>query len=1001
MSAKRPSSDAGGSGEPPAKKSYTRLEPLNIGAIYSLEQMDTKVLQFQNKKLTERIEQRKRAEEELHKRIEQLENRQRTDDAVLMIVNRYWNQLDEDVRVLVQRFDAETADEDENKNQSTETTSFLTLLSTWDRQELEQRLGQRVEFSKRAIGKLLQAFDRLLQRNEKLHGALREKIEQEEDEVPLGSDLPVPEISPIKSEMEIKKEPKEPEEPPPSSDVKQEPEDVKPEVSASTEGQDVEMKTEPADPSEEDKKPEVCPEEVKQEPVSEVKAEGGEEAVKVEETQTSPLLMRALKEELLDLQHENKRLHNLVTELHQRHHENTLQVAELQDKLTAAETEIAELKNKMDDLEYNFEVTSNRAEKLDRHLSEAIQKLQTYEDKNVIQLEGGKCVTGVSKNRFEEILASEEEQKELATNRLAELEKLQKDHQQALKEIEQLKLDLQHLPENVIVETTEYKCLQSQFSVLYNESLQMKTLLEESRNQLQTNKNVHLRQIEQMESDELLAQKKLRTEVIELEDALGQLRKAYEMLRIEFEQTLAAHEQTGSINQEMRNLIQSLQKHNQQLKAESLRNRRKLKDSQSEINKLKDRLGELTEKEKDPAAGESGAGASGADPSKAKSPRGDSTEFVLPKDDESDDLEKEREKGKTDAEIFKDLKSQLKKAQDSQKEMKLLLDMYKSAPKEQRDKVQLMGAEKRLKQEIDDLRQHIKKMQESERRERKKLAEEDALRKIKKLEETISELQKNLTTQKQREDVLLNEMDATGQAFEDMQEQNTRLLQQLREKDDANFRLMSERIKGNQVQKLLREEKDLLVEQVATIHKQVENQILVVRKLEEKERILQNNILTLEKELNLTQQAMELHKRKAVESSQTAADLKLHLDKYQAQLREAQVAVAEKTGAIEQEAYKYKRMQEEIAKLNRKLERSKKIEMAGAADEVLMAEIQEYKEQLTCPSCKVNRKDAVLTKCFHVFCLECLKTRYDTRQRKCPKCNAGFGANDYHRLYLT
>ena len=38
--------------------------------------------------------------------------------------------------------------------------------------------------------------------------------------------------------------------------------------------------------------------------------------------------------------------------------------------------------------------------------------------------------------------------------------------------------------------------------------------------------------------------------------------------------------------------------------------------------------------------------------------------------------------------------------------------------------------------------------------------------------------------------------------------------------------------------------------------------------------------------------------------------------------------------------------QEEIAKLQRKLERSKKIEMAGAADEVLMAEIAEYKVSL-------------------------------------------------------
>jgi len=76
-------------------------------------------------------------------------------------------------------------------------------------------------------------------------------------------------------------------------------------------------------------------------------------------------------------------------------------VAELQDKLTAAETEIAELRNKVEDAEYNYQVSSSRAEKLDRYLSEAMQKLQTYEDKNVIQLEGGKSVTGVSKNKVD------------------------------------------------------------------------------------------------------------------------------------------------------------------------------------------------------------------------------------------------------------------------------------------------------------------------------------------------------------------------------------------------------------------------------------------------------------------------------------------------------------------------------------------------------------------------------------------------------------------------
>ena len=59
----------------------------------------------------------------------------------------------------------------------------------------------------------------------------------------------------------------------------------------------------------------------------------------------------------------------------------------------------------------------------------------------------------------------------------------------------------------------------------------------------------------QMEAEELLAQKKLRNEAIQLEDLLAQVRKEYEMLRIEFEQNLAANEQTGPINKEMRNLI--------------------------------------------------------------------------------------------------------------------------------------------------------------------------------------------------------------------------------------------------------------------------------------------------------------------------------------------------------------------------------------------------------------------------------------------------------------
>lgn len=48
---------------------------------------------------------------------------------------------------------------------------------------------------------------------------------------------------------------------------------------------------------------------------------------------------------------------------------------------------------------------------------------------------------------------------------------------------------------------------------------------------------------------------------------------------------------------------------------------------------------------------------------------------------------------------------------NDQKEMKLLLDMYKGVSKDQRDKVQFMATEKKLRTEIEDLRNQLKKMQ--------------------------------------------------------------------------------------------------------------------------------------------------------------------------------------------------------------------------------------------------------------------------------------------------
>uniref|UniRef100_A0A8C4M0Q2 E3 ubiquitin protein ligase n=1 Tax=Equus asinus asinus TaxID=83772 RepID=A0A8C4M0Q2_EQUAS len=911
----------GGSGPPEKKLSReektttTLIEPIRLGGISSTEEMDLKVLQFKNKKLAERLEQRQACEDELRERIEKLEKRQATDDATLLIVNRYWAQVDAEKASLRKVCPSlpEPLLMQLRPPLSEPALAFVVALGASSSEEVELQLQGRMEFSKAAVSRVVEASDCLQRRVEEL---------------------------------------------------------CHPDFSGDSE------------------------------PPGEV--------------------ARARTREL---GRENRRLQDLATQLQEKHHRISLEYSELQDKVTSAETKVLEMETTVEDLQWDIEKLRKREQKLNKHLAEALEQLNSgyYVSGSSSGFQGGQIT--LSMQKFEMLNAELEENQELANSRMAELEKLQAELQGAVRTNERLKVALRSLPEEVVRETGEYRMLQAQFSLLYNESLQVKTQLDEARGLLLATKNSHLRHIEHMESDELGLQKKLRTEVIQLEDTLAQVRKEYEMLRIEFEQNLAANEQAGPINREMRHLISSLQNHNHQLKGDAQRYKRKLREVQAEIGKVRRGLPgksldsgprpvELVPSEEDPQAvtpGSQGPSSRGREPEAR--PKRELRERegpgLGPPSVASALSRADREKAKVEeakrkeSELLKGLRAELKKAQESQKEMKLLLDMYKSAPKEQRDKVQLMAAERKAKAEVDELRSRIRELEERDRRESKKIADEDALRRIRQAEEQIEHLQRKLGATKQEEEALLSEMDVTGQAFEDMQEQNGRLLQQLREKDDANFKLMSERIKANQIHKLLREEKDELGEQVLGLKSQVDAQLLTVQKLEEKERALQGSLGGVEKELTLRSQALELNKRKAVEAAQLAEDLKVQLEHVQTRLREIQPCLAESRAAREKESFNLKRAQEDISRLRRKLEKQRKVEVYADADEILQEEIKEYKARLTCPCCNTRKKDAVLTKCFHVFCFECVRGRYEARQRKCPKCNAAFGAHDFHRVYIS
>lgn len=91
---------------------------------------------------------------------------------------------------MLQRFDAETTDVGETEHEAPATKAFLARLSEWENEELDERMMKRVEFSKRAVAKLVQAFDRISQRNAKI----AQLLQNSNPENGAGNAKPDPEI---------------------------------------------------------------------------------------------------------------------------------------------------------------------------------------------------------------------------------------------------------------------------------------------------------------------------------------------------------------------------------------------------------------------------------------------------------------------------------------------------------------------------------------------------------------------------------------------------------------------------------------------------------------------------------------------------------------------------------------------------------------------------------------------------------------------------------------
>eukprot|EP00055_Hartaetosiga_balthica_P009026 m.35016 g.35016 ORF g.35016 m.35016 type:complete len:699 (-) comp6576_c0_seq1:14-2110(-) len=263
-------------------------------------------------------------------------------------------------------------------------------------------------------------------------------------------------------------------------------------------------------------------------------------------------------------------------------------------------------------------------------------------------------------------------------------------------------------------------------------------------------------------------------------------------------------------------------------------------------------------------------------------------------------------------------------------------------------------------------------------------------------EEVITNLLKELSELQENEAALMSDIDATGQSFDDLQDQNERLLRDLKEKEARDLRNLEERVKASQICQNLTEEKRLMHREMEAKFKMrpseqqhynllISNEAKVYSQLEETTKSLKKLETEHETErISLLQQEQLLKHERA-----TLAQTQKRLSEMKALLTEAQ----EESLRLNQELTK---ATGDRAVLSSRLERIS----TGSTDKVLEAQVDDLTVKLKCTVCQTRQKNTILLKCYHMFCAECVQSRLDSRQRKCPQCSTPFGRNDFHRAYL-
>ncbi|GMF19220.1 unnamed protein product [Phytophthora lilii] len=149
------------------------------------------------------------------------------------------------------------------------------------------------------------------------------------------------------------------------------------------------------------------------------------------------------------------------------------------------------------------------------------------------------------------------------------------------------------------------------------------------------------------------------------------------------------------------------------------------------------------------------------------------------------------------------------------------------------------------------------------------------------------------------------------------------------------------------------------------------------------------------KTIEAEREASDAEKRKVLRDAEVAK--KIYASSAAETTQREKQLLQEKAKPCEQcETYRKK-----IESFELQLQHAKSASSTGELTDLERFELRDLQKLVNCSVCQDRRKDVIISKCFHMFCKECIENNLKSRNRKCPTCKKMFGHDDVKTVWFT